>query len=89
VIPAGTYPKAVTTGETVMSASMGTTIIVSTAMSDDAAYTTTKAINDDADRVRGLHASLADYEPSRAWLNLGTALHSGAARYYREKGWLR
>lgn len=59
------------------------------ALPDDVAYTITKAINDDADRVRGLHASLADYEPSRAWLNLGAALHPGAARYYREKGWLR
>jgi TRAP transporter TAXI family solute receptor len=89
VIPAGTYPKAATTGKTVMSATMGTTIIVSAAMPDDVAYTITKAINDDADRVWGLHASLADYEPSRAWLNLGAALHPGAARYYREKGWLR
>ena len=88
-IPAGTYPKAVNGGENVISAIMGTTIIVSTAMSDDMAYTITKTINDNADRFRGLHASLADYDPSKGWLSLGVALHPGAERYYREKGWLR
>jgi TRAP transporter TAXI family solute receptor len=88
-IPAGTYPRAVTAAEDVASATMGTTIVVSAAMSDDVAYTITKTINDNADRVRVLHPSLADYEPSRAWLNLGASLHHGAERYYRERGWLR
>jgi uncharacterized protein len=89
VIPAGTYPKAVGGGESVSSATMGTTIIVSAAMADDLAYTITKTINDNADRVRKLHESLADYDPSKGWLHLGVALHPGAARYYREKGWLQ
>jgi uncharacterized protein len=89
LIRAGTYPKAVNAGENVMSATMGTTIIVSAAMSDDVAYAITKTINDNSDRLRGLHASLADYDPSRGWLDLGVALHPGAERYYREKGWLR
>jgi TRAP-type uncharacterized transport system substrate-binding protein len=89
VIPARTYPKAVNAGENVMSATMGTTIIVSAAMADDVAYTITKTINDNADRVRGLHPSLADYDPSQGWLHLGVALHGGAERYYRERGWIR
>jgi uncharacterized protein len=89
LIRPGTYPKAVNAGENVYSATMGTTIIVSAKMADDVAYTITKAINDNADRVRKLHASLADYDPSQAWLHLGVALHAGAERYYREKGWLR
>jgi uncharacterized protein len=89
VIPAGTYPKAVGGGESVSSATMGTTIIVSAAMADDLAYTITKTINDNADRVRKLHESLADYDPSKSWLHLGVALHPGAARYYREKGRLQ
>lgn len=67
-IPAGTYPKAANAGDPVISATMGTTIIVSAAMSDDVAYTITKAINDNVDRLRELHASLADYDPSRGWL---------------------
>jgi TRAP transporter TAXI family solute receptor len=88
VIAPGTYPNMANADETVRSAAMGTTIIVAAAMADDVAYTVTKTINNNADRVRKLHASLADYEPSKGWLHLGLALHPGAERYYREKGWL-
>lgn len=89
LIPAGTYPRAANGGADVTSATMGTTIIVSAAMSDDVAYTITKTINDNADRLRKLHASLVDYDPSQGWRHLGVALHPGAERYYRERGWLR
>jgi uncharacterized protein len=89
VIAAGTYPKAANAGETVQSATMGTTIIVSAAMADNLAYTITKTINDNVDRVRRLHVSLADYDPPKGWLHLGVPLHPGAERYYRERGWLR
>ena len=89
VIPGGTYPRAVNGAESVSAARMGTTVIVSAAMSDDLAYTITKTINDNVDRVRKLHPSLADYDPSKGWLRLGLALHPGAERYYREQGWLR
>jgi uncharacterized protein len=89
VIPGGTYPKAIGGTESVSAAMLGTTIIVSALMSDDLAYTITKTINDNADRVRKLHPSLADYDPSKGWLHLGLALHRGAERYYRELGWLQ
>jgi uncharacterized protein len=89
VIPAGTYPKAVNANEAVVSATMGTTITVSDKMPNDLAYTITKAINDNVDRVRKIHGSLADYDPSKGHLYLGVALHPGAERYYREKGWLK
>jgi TRAP transporter TAXI family solute receptor len=88
-IPGGTYPKAVGSTESVSAATLGTTIIVSAAMSDDLAYTITKTINDNVDRVRNLHPSLAHYDPSKGWLHLGLALHPGAERYYREQGWLQ
>jgi TRAP transporter TAXI family solute receptor len=87
-IPAGIYPRATNGGESIASAAMGTTIVVSAAVSDEVAYAITKAINDNPDRFRRLHASLSDYDPSKGWLNLGVALHPGAERYYREKGWL-
>src|SRR5437870_7466126 len=89
VIPAGTYPKAANGNEAVVSATMGTTITVSSRMANDLAYTITKAINDNIDRVRKIHASMADYDPSKGHLHLGVALHPGAERYYREKGWLK
>jgi TRAP transporter TAXI family solute receptor len=88
-IPGGTYPKAVGGTESVGAATLGTTVIVSATMTDDLAYTITKAINDNVDRVRKLHPSLADYDPSKGWLHLGLALHPGAERYYREQGWLQ
>jgi TRAP transporter TAXI family solute receptor len=89
VIPAGTYPKAANGNEVVVSATMGTTITVSDKMPNDLAYTITKAINDNVDRVRKIHGSLADYDPAKGHLYLGVALHPGAERYYREKGWLK
>ena len=88
-IPGGTYPKAVGGTESVSAATLGTTIIVSATMNDDLAYTITKTINDNVDRVRQLHPSLADYDPAKGWLHLGLALHPGAERYYREQGWLQ
>jgi TRAP transporter TAXI family solute receptor len=89
VIPPGTYPKAVGSAERVTSATMGTTVIVSAEMTENLAYTITKTINDNVDRVRQLHESLAVYEPSKGWLDLGISLHPGAERYYRERGWLQ
>ena len=89
VIPAGTYPKAANGDHDVPSATMATTITVSARMSEDVAYRITRAINDSVDRVRRIHASLADYEPSEAYRHLGVPLHPGAERYYRERGWLR
>jgi len=88
-IPAGTYPKAVNGNEPVVSATMGTTITVSSKMSNDVAYTLAKTLNDNADRVHKIHGSLADYDPAKGHMFLGVPLHPGAERYYREKGYLK
>jgi hypothetical protein len=34
-------------------------------------------------------ASWTEYDPSKAYWNLGVPLHPGAERYYREQDWLR
>ena len=88
-IPANTYPQAANAAEPVVSATMGTTITVHANMKPDMAYTITKTLNDNADRVRKIHGSLADYDPSKGHMFLGAPLHPGAERYYREKGWLK
>jgi TRAP transporter TAXI family solute receptor len=88
-IPAGTYPRAVNGNEPVVSATMGTTITVSSKMSNDVAYTLAKTLNDNADRVHKIHGSLADYDPAKGHMFLGVPLHPGAERYYREKGYLK
>jgi hypothetical protein len=48
-----------------------------------------RTLNDNADRVHKIHASLADYDPAKGHLFLGVPLHPGAERYYREKGYLK
>ena len=68
---------------------MGPTITVNAKMSNDTAYLLAKTLNDNVDRVRKIHGSLADYDPSKGHLYLGVALHPGAEKYYREKGWLK
>ena len=88
-IPAGTYPKAVNGNEAVVSATMGTTITVNAKMANDLAYTITKTLNENVDRVRKIHGSLSDYDPAKGYLYLGVALHPGAEKYYREKGYLK
>lgn len=88
-IPPGTYPRAANGNEPVVSATMGTTITVNAKMPDDLAYTIARTLNDNVDRVHRIHGSLADYDPSKGHLYLGVPLHPGAARYYREKGWLK
>ena len=88
-IPAGTYPKAANGNEPVLSATMGTTITVNAKMPNDTAYLLAKTLNDNVDRVRKIHGSLADYDPSKGHLYLGVALHPGAEKYYREKAWLK
>jgi len=88
-IPPGTYPKAANGNEAVATATMGTTITVNAKMPNDTAYLITKTLNDNVDRVRKIHGSLAEYDPSKGHLYLGVALHPGAEKYYREKGWLK
>src|SRR5713226_9728201 len=88
-IPAGTYPQAANAKDTVVSATMGTTITVATKMQNDLAYTITKTLNENVDRVRKIHGSLSDYDPAKGYLYLGVALHPGAEKYYREKGYLK
>lgn len=87
-IPQGTYPKAADQGE-VVTARSGSVITVSTEMSDELAYRLTKAFNENADKVRKVHASLKDYEPAHGATGCGVPLHPGAIRYYKEKGILK
>jgi TRAP-type uncharacterized transport system substrate-binding protein len=68
---------------------MGTTVIVSSKMADELAYTLAGTLNDNAERLRALHPSLAGYDPALGYLHLGVPLHPGAERYYREKGYLK
>jgi TRAP-type uncharacterized transport system substrate-binding protein len=70
---------------------LGTVIIAHKGLSDDIAYLVTKTIVENkADLVKA-HQAFGGFVPEDAWKpeNNGIPLHAGAARYYRERGWLK
>jgi uncharacterized protein len=87
-IPAGTYEQAANTKD-VVTAAAGSVIIVHKDMSEDLAYRLTKAFNDSYEKVRKLHSSMETYEIKDGPTGCGIPLHSGAVRYYKEKGFLK
>jgi len=69
---------------------LGTVIIANRDVSDEIAYLFTKTICENKDALAKAHKAWARFDPSVAWKpeNAGIALHPGAERYYRERGWL-
>ncbi len=70
---------------------LGTMIIANKSLSDDIAYLVTKTIVENkADLVKA-HQAFAEFKPEDAWKpeNNAIPLHPGAAKYYRERGWLK
>jgi len=88
-IPPNTYPKAANAREEFTTASAGSVIIVNKSMSDEVAYRLAKAIHENLDQFRKIHGSLVPYQPKDAVAGTGLPLHSGAEKYYKEKGILK
>jgi TRAP transporter TAXI family solute receptor len=88
-LPKGTFPsqdKPVTLPGTT------TVLFASTDMSDDLAYTIVKTICERTDKLRNAHKALAKFDcANKTWTReeTGLPLHSGAERYFRERGWLK
>lgn len=72
-------------------ADFGTNLIVNRDMPENVAYAITKAIVENRDAIVAEHKAMAGFVAKDAWRpeNVGIPLHPGAARYYREKGWLK
>lgn len=89
VMPKGTFPSQ---DQDVRLPGTTTTLFASTRMSDDLAHTIVKTVCEKTDRLKAAHKALAAFDCSNgAWreeIN-GLPLHAGAARYYRERGWLK
>lgn len=85
----GTYPKAANASEEVTTASAGSVIITNNNLSEDLAYRIAKAIHENLDPFRKVHASLVPYELKHAVTGTGIPLHPGAEKYYKEKGVLK
>ena len=57
-------------------------------MPDEFAYTVAKALDEHQDRLQWSHLNLS-YNPRTVWKASGVPLHPGAARYYRERGYMK
>lgn len=73
------------------SVDFGTELIANKKISDDLAYLITKMVCENRDTMAQAHKAWADFKPEEAWKpeNTGIALHPGAVRYYKERGWMK
>ena len=86
-IPGGTYPEMVNASEDVHTFSDPGGIIVRRDMPDDVVYKITKALVENAQTLRE-GAGMEEFDPETAWQNIGP-LHPGAAKYFKERGWMK
>lgn len=86
IIPAKTYPFQ---PEDLPTVTMYTALVANEKVPADVVYRLTKAMAENADRVRAIHRGMKEYNPSIAWENTGAPLHPGAERYYREKKYMK
>ena len=86
-IPAGMYPN---NPQETKTYGVLATLVSSTKVPADTVYTVVKAVFDNFDEFKKLHPALANLKPEDMVKNGNSApLHEGAARYYREKGWIK
>ena len=66
------------------------TMITSSKVPADVVYAVTKAVFENFDEFKKLHPAFAHLDPkTMVSAGLTAPLHEGAARYYREKGWIK
>lgn len=85
-IPAGTYGVV---EEDMRAPGMDTSMLFHKDIPEDVVYRITKIICENADDVRQIHSSTAEFDSAKAAQDLGAPLHPGAERYYREAGYLK
>ena len=86
-IPAGLYPN---NPQATNTYGVLATVVASSKTPADTVYAVTKAVFDNFDEFKKLHPALAHLKPEDMVKNgLSAPLHDGAARYYKEKGWIK
>jgi hypothetical protein len=86
-IPAGMYP-----GNPQETRTYGVlaTLVSSSKVPADSIYIAVKAVFDNFEEFKKLHPALANLKPEDMVKNgLSAPLHGGAAKYYKEKGWIK
>jgi uncharacterized protein len=65
-------------------------VVTSSKVSDAAVYAFTKAVFENFDEFKKLHPAFASLDPAHMIKDgLSAPLHPGAAKYYKEKGWIK
>ncbi|MGH8669820.1 MAG: TAXI family TRAP transporter solute-binding subunit, partial [Burkholderiales bacterium] len=86
-IPAGLYP-----GNPQATPTYGVlaTFVSSSKVPANTIYAVVKGVFDNFDEFKKLHPALANLDPkSMIKDGLSAPLHDGAAKYYKEKGWVK
>ena len=66
------------------------TLVTSAKVPDDTVYALVKATFDNFDEFKKLHPAFANLDPAKMVKDGNSApLHPGAAKYYKEKGWIQ
>jgi TRAP transporter TAXI family solute receptor len=87
VIPGGLYPG---NPDNTTTYGVLATVVASAKTPPDTVYQVVKAVFDNFDEFKRLHPALANLDPKNMVADgLSAPLHEGAARYYREKGWIK
>ncbi|TLP46858.1 MULTISPECIES: TAXI family TRAP transporter solute-binding subunit [Cohaesibacter] len=69
---------------------VGATFVTSAKVSEDTVYTLVKSVFENFDAFKKLHPAFANLKPEEmAKDGLSAPLHAGAAKYYKEKGWIK
>ncbi len=84
-IPAGTY-EGQTNGDAVNTLSFVAGMGIHAGISDDVAYTLTKAFWDNIDEIKASASFLSTMDPAKPFSVLNVKLHPGALKYYDEAG---
>ena len=69
---------------------VGATLVTSANVSEKAVYTVVKAVFDNFEDFKKLHPAFANLKPEEMIKDgLSAPLHPGAAKYYKERGWIK
>jgi uncharacterized protein len=86
-IPANLYPN---NPQETRTFGVLATLVSSSKVPADSVYAVTKAVFDNFDEFKKLHPALAVLDPKAMVKDgLSAPLHDGAAKFYKEKGWLQ
>ncbi|MBI4184094.1 MAG: TAXI family TRAP transporter solute-binding subunit [Proteobacteria bacterium] len=85
-IPANDYPNQTSPVQTL---GMPYVIFSSTRLDDDMVYAMTKEIAQNKTKLESAHSAFKEWQPKDMIEGLGVPPHPGAAKYYKEVGWLK